>query len=284
MAALDIGAMRPDEVALAVEWAAAEGWNPGLHDAECFTTVDPAGFLAARLDGEMVAAISVANYDAAFAFLGFYIVPPAHRGRGYGYALWQAGMAHAGGRIVGLDGVPAQQDNYRRSGFDLAWRNIRYGGTVAGAPLRHHSVAEAADLPFAMLEASDRQLFPAARTAFLRCWLSRPGHTAHVLMRGSEIGGYGVIRACREGYKVGPLFADDAAGAEILFDGLVGAATGAGGGGTVFLDVPEPNAAARALAEARGMLPSFETARMYARGRPDLPVGRMFGVTSFELG
>ena len=162
----------------------------------------------------------------------------------------------------------------------ITWRNIRYGGTVAGAPLRHHSVAEAADLPFAMLEAYDRHLFPAARTAFLRFWLHTPGHTGLALMRGSDIAGYGVIRACREGHKVGPLFADDAGAADLLFDALAGAV----GGGTVFLDVPEPNAGARALAEARGMVPSFETARMYARGRPDLPVGRMFGVTSFELG
>ncbi|HLA33082.1 MAG TPA: GNAT family N-acetyltransferase, partial [Pseudomonas sp.] len=24
------------EVDLAIDWAAAEGWNPGLHDADCF--------------------------------------------------------------------------------------------------------------------------------------------------------------------------------------------------------------------------------------------------------
>ena len=42
---LRIRVMRPDEIALAADWAAAEGWNPGLADAACFATVDPGGFL-----------------------------------------------------------------------------------------------------------------------------------------------------------------------------------------------------------------------------------------------
>ena len=52
----------------------------------------------------------------------------------------------------------------------------------------------------------------------------------------------------------------------------------------IFLDVPESNAAAVALAERHGLTPGFETARMYAGTAPDEPVERIFGVTSFELG
>ena len=35
--------MRPDEISIAVNWAAAEGWNPGLADDACFAAVDPEG-------------------------------------------------------------------------------------------------------------------------------------------------------------------------------------------------------------------------------------------------
>ncbi len=35
-------------------------------------------------------------------------------------------------RTIGLDGVLAQQENYRKSGFQLAYRNIRYCGTFTG--------------------------------------------------------------------------------------------------------------------------------------------------------
>src|SRR4051794_26606488 len=105
------------ELNLMLEWADQEGWNPGLSDAECFHAADPEGFLLAFRDKEPVASISVVRYGRPFGFLGLYIVRPDLRGRGYGYRLWQAGMARLEERTVGLDGVVAQQDNYRRSGF-----------------------------------------------------------------------------------------------------------------------------------------------------------------------
>src|SRR5215470_17570870 len=71
---LRIRAMAPSEIALAANWAAAEGWNPGLNDAACFATVDPQGFLIGELDGKPAATISCVNYDDRFSFLGFYIV------------------------------------------------------------------------------------------------------------------------------------------------------------------------------------------------------------------
>ena len=131
MDALTIRTMRPDEISLAVDWAAAEGWNPGLADAACFASVDPEGFFIAELDGKPAATVSCVNYDASFAFLGFYIVRADLRGKGYGLRIWNAAIAHAGPRVIGLDGVVAQQDNYRKSGFRLAYANVRYGGTVA---------------------------------------------------------------------------------------------------------------------------------------------------------
>ena len=108
--------MRPEEIALAVNWAAGEGWNPGLGDAACFDTVDRKGFLIGEVERAAAATISCLNYDERFAFLGFYIVRPDLRGRGYGLRIWNAAIAHAGARTVGLDGVVAQQENYRKSG------------------------------------------------------------------------------------------------------------------------------------------------------------------------
>src|SRR5215213_112294 len=127
------------ELDLALEWAAQEGWNPGLFDAECFYTADPEGFLLAFRDDEPVASISAVRYGHDFGFLGLYIVRPDLRGRGYGYRLWQAGMARLEARTVGLDGVVAQQANYARSGFALAHRNIRYGGERGSRRPRIHA-------------------------------------------------------------------------------------------------------------------------------------------------
>ena len=50
------------------------------------------------------------------------------------------------------------------------------------------------------------------------------------------------------------------------------------------LDVPEPNEAGTRLAMKFGLKEVFGCARMYHGPAPDLPVERIFGVTSFEFG
>src|SRR6476660_9893534 len=154
MTNLRIRAMAAAEVALALDWAAAEGWNPGLADAGPFTAVDPEGFLIGELDGVPASIISAVNYDARFAFLGFYIVRPDLRGRGFGLRIWNAAVEHAGDRTIGLDGVVAQQDNYQKSGFRLAYPNVRYGGRVATAAAPAGIIA-LAGVTFALVEADD---------------------------------------------------------------------------------------------------------------------------------
>jgi hypothetical protein len=276
---LHIRAMRPDEIVLATDWAAAEGWNPGLGDAACFACTDGEGFLIGELDAQPAATISCVNYDDRFAFLGFYIVRPDLRGRGYGLRMWNAAMRHAGVRTVGLDGVVAQQDNYRKSGFRLAYANVRYGGAVASAAPAAGMVA-LADIAPAVLEADDATVFPAQRGAFLRAWVGAPGHVGRALVRDGRLAGWGVIRPCRSGAKVGPLVADDRGAAEAVFAALIAARRG----GEVFLDVPGINREAVALAQAHGLVPVFETARMYTGPIRPLQLERVFGVTTFELG
>ena len=145
--------MRRDEVQLAVDWAAQEGWNPGLHDAPCFHAADPQGFLVAEVDGEPAGCISAVSYAGRFGFIGLYIVVPARRGQGIGLRLWGEAMSRLSGHVVGLDGVPSQQENYRRSGFALAWWNVRFAGL-------------ARPVLFALV-ASDMQLLRAGATALI---------------------------------------------------------------------------------------------------------------------
>jgi GNAT acetyltransferase-like protein len=99
-------------------------------------------------------------------------------------------------------------------------------------------------------------------------------------MRNDELVGWGIVRPCRTGYKIGPLVADDRADAEAVLSALL-----AGVGDTeVFLDAPAINRDAAALAQDLGLAPVFETARMYIGPIPPLRIERVFGVMSFELG
>jgi hypothetical protein len=273
-----VRSMRPEEVALAVDWAAAEGWNPGLADAGCFASADPGGFLLGEYKDTPATTLSVVNHDARFAFLGFYIARADLRGRGFGWRTWQAGIERAGARSIGLDGVVAQQDNYRKSGFDFAYNNIRYGGVPAGlrggettVPLR--------EVPFEQIARDDAAVFPADRPVFVRGWIGAPGHTGGALMRNGRLVAWGVIRPCRRGRKVGPLVADNRAAAEAVLAELVGDK-----GGEIFLDVPQPNRDAVGLAQSLALTPVFQTARMYRGPVRPIALERVFGVTTFELG
>jgi GNAT superfamily N-acetyltransferase len=276
-----IRTMTADEVGYAVDRAAAEGWNPGVDDARLFWFADPHGFFAATIEDELVGCISAVMYGSGFGFVGLYIVEPTMRGQRIGTALWTAAMDRVGGRVVGLDGVVAMQHAYHESGFTLAHRNIRYAGDIDRDRAVHPSVAPFTDADFGEVAIYDEPCFGAPRLDFLSDWLRQPHGFARVLRRHGAVSGFAVARQCREGYKIGPLFADDETAALALFDSMVHDVPV---GMTVILDVPEPNDVARGIAEDAGMAPVFETARMYVNGEASLPLERVFGITSFELG
>ncbi|MDX3539910.1 GNAT family N-acetyltransferase [Streptomyces sp. MB09-01] len=285
-------------------WADEEGWNPGDSDRFAFAVADPEGFLVGRLDGEPVACISAVRYGAGFGFIGLYIARPAFRGQGYGIRLWHAGMERLDGRLVGLDGVVAQQDNYRKSGFLPAWNNVRYEGVPAGyvdgaaenevgtgagvgagveawaGTDAGVAIVDAASLPFGLLAAYDRRFFPEPRPAFLSAWTGLPGRTALAAVRDGRIEGLGVIRPCSAAHRIGPLYATDPAVAGALLRRLARHAPG----GVVSVDAPDANPQAAALLANLGLVPVFETARMYTGPAPDLALAELFGVTSLELG
>lgn len=106
----EVRTITENEMEIVVEWAAQEGWNPGLNDGSCYYQADPNGFLIGVLDGRPIASISVVKYGDSFGFLGFYIVRPEYRGMGYGMQIWNSGLDYLRGRTIGLDGVVAQQD------------------------------------------------------------------------------------------------------------------------------------------------------------------------------
>ena len=277
----EIRTMTRPQVDTAIDWAADEGWNPGLHDAECFYSADPGGFLVGLLDDIPVSAISVVRYGSSFGFLGFYLVKPEYRGRGLGIRIWNAGLERLKGRNIGLDGVVDQQDNYRRSGFNYAYRNVRYQGTGGGDAVDDQRLVPLRDLSLDDIVAYDRPFFPDDRAVFLQSWITQADAAGVGIVENGRLQGYGILRPCRSGYKIGPLFADDPVLAEMLFKAL---RLHAEADAPVFLDTPEVNEQAVALAERHGMSVVFETARMYTGKQPDLPLRRLYGVTTFELG
>lgn len=269
--------MNRKDVDIAVAWAAKEGWNPGLHDADAFFAADPNGFIMAEQNGAPVGCVSAVAYDDSFGFLGFYIVKEELRNRGIGMQLSNLAFDYLGDRTIGADGVVGMLEKYTQIGLRLAHFNARYESTGRKT---QSVLPDLSVVSFAELERYDRRHFPAPRSAFLRSWISRPGTFGRVAVENGTITGYGVIRPCTRGFKIAPLFADTPETAAELYSALSRLAEGQ----PIFLDIPVCNRSAVDLAEGLGMSKVFETGRIYRGTPPELPLDNIYGITSFELG
>ncbi|QPB83276.1 GNAT family N-acetyltransferase [Pseudoalteromonas rubra] len=277
-----IRTMTRDEVNLAIDWAAQEGWNPGLEDAHCYYQADPQGFLIGLLNDEPVAVISAVKYGSSFGFIGFYIVKPEYRGQGLGLKIWQAAMARLDGCNIGLDGVVEQQENYKKSGFNFAYSNRRYQGISHRLACRGAADLVALDsLPSEMIKQFLMPFFPVQRNDFWHAWLGQNNAFSVGVIVSGELQGAGVIRQCQEGYKIAPLFAKNASQAVAIIGAL---SAKVADDSAVYLDVPTCNSEALALVEKLNMTAVFDTARMYTKETPSVGIEKTFGVTSFEIG
>lgn len=274
-----------EELETAVDWAAAEGWNPGLGDASIFWDTDPGGFVCAERSGEVVGTGSTVAYGREFGFMGFFIVRPDLRGQGIGRDFWiwrrdRLRTRLGPGAAIGMDGVFAMQPFYARGGFVFSHRNLRLAGTGQGGASVDPALVELGSLPFEQVAGFDRHHFGFSRDVFLHRWIHPEGGLGLGFLDGDRIRGFGVVRPCRTGFKIGPLFAETPEVADALFVALSGHA----GGEPVFLDVPESHPAALELGRRHQLTESFGCARMYHGPPPKLPWNQIYGVTTFELG
>lgn len=278
---LTIRRMNRGELDMACDWAAREGWNPGIHDAECFYEQDPDGFFIGLLDNKPVAMVSAVAYGQTYGFMGFYIVAQDYRDTGYGLQMWEAGLHYLGNRCIGLDSVRPDLVSQKKPEFRPEYMNFRFKWLKDREFEIEHKVTPLSDISWTTLSAYDYEVFTFDRENFLRPWISVPGTLSFGIIRNDRLLGYGVLRKCREGFKIGPLFANDNALARSLFNALT---KDLDSGTAVFLDAPQVNANAVTLAQDYGMSEVFRTTRMYRGNPPVLPLQKWFGVTTFELG
>lgn len=276
------------ELDVVLDWAAAEGWNPGLADATAFWQADPDGFWAIEVDGELVGSASFVVYGPRFGFAGLFMVTPQWRGRRIGATAVADLFANTLPRLdrdatIAIDGVFVMQDYYASLGFRFTHRNLRMTGegrNLRSAAVGPDRAVALTEVPFDRVVAFDAEHFGARRPEFLRAWISPTGGRGVAVLAGEQIRGIGVVRPCRVGFKIGPLFASDEFVAEAIFGRLSDHAAGA----QLVLDIPECNPRAVALAGRHGLQQSFGCARMVMGSTPDNCWQQVYGVTTFELG
>lgn len=267
--------------------AAAEGWNPGIHDASTFFAVDPDGFVGIHVNDALIGGGAIVRHSDTFGFMGLFLMAPESRGQGMGRKLWYARRDRLRERLapdaaIGMDGVSAMVDFYREGGFVPQYISSRFqvrgvhGDREADAHVVPLIEAEAGDL-----EEIDRRAFPSERRAYLSAWLRQPEAYAFGYRESNgRVSGYAVMRPCEEGWKIGPLFAETPEVAVALIDRLLPLAKGA----LVSIDVPSKNPDAERLCRSLGMESAFQCTRMYFGPPPSYDASLIFGLTSFELG
>lgn len=263
----------------AISWALGEGWQPGRTDAVPFHAADPEGFFHSKDGARTVATISVVRGSGSLAFIGLYIVDPAYRGKGHGLELWDEVLPRFDGMTLGLDSVPEQVRTYASDGFESAHGNARYSARRLAGPEGDVGIEPASSVAFGDLVAYDAAHFFGPRPGFLESWIGGEGREAVVTVDGGAITGFAASRKTSAGHRIGPVFADDPRLARGMILELASRARG-----PVAIDIPQPNRAAVELVTDLGMSRSFETTRMYRGEAPDLPMDRIFGITSLELG
>lgn len=267
-----------------VNWARAEGWNPGPHDAEVFYTTDPGGFYGYFHEGKLIAGGSVVSYNGEFGFMGFFIVKHEYRASGIGRKLWLQRRDHLLSRLnkgaaIGMDGVVAMQPFYRKGGFLPAFRDERYVVTGQSCPVDSH-ISSITPADYQLIFEYDKQCFGFSRSNFLKLWLELSDGFRFKYVSDGLLKGMAVVRKATEGYKIGPLFSDNVIVAEALYQACINAVPGQ----SLFLDIPVSNPDACNLVKKYKTDYVFECARMYYGKAPELPLPKIFGITTFELG
>lgn len=279
----EIGQMQAQEVVTLREWAASEGWNPGLNDLSLVWDIAPDSFVALRKGSELIGGGSILNYGAEFGFMGLFILRADARGKGLGTALWHWRRDTLLNRLrpgasIAMDGVFDMVPFYERGGFKPAYQVFRYEGLAQSGV--SENVVPITEEDFAEIQAYDAPISRVSRTAFLRRWVLQPGGYAVACRRDGMIAGYGVARPCETGFKIGPLFADTPQIAQGIGSALMARFKGE----QVQIDIPEPNQAALDWVEALGLQRVFGCTRLYYGSPLPLPLEKVFSVTSLEFG
>ena len=288
---LRIRPLQRDDIPAVTDWARQAGFAPGSGDLAIYRHTDRQGIWVGWLGGERIGCITGVRYNAAYGFLGLYLVRPAWRGRGYGLQLWEHALEHlADLPCIGLEAAPDRVADYAGWGFAPASPTTRWqaigDGAIPPAPASAEGwrLLEGNAIPERAVQAFDAQREPSPRPHFLSQWLHHPAGTVLALIDAAgACHGFGRIRPCLmprgEGWRIGPLMAETPQAVALLLQGLLHRHPG-----VVLIDAPGANAAAAPLLEQLGFSPVGTTLRMYRGEAPAVSLRDVYGLACLELG
>jgi GNAT superfamily N-acetyltransferase len=130
-----VRALRPSDLAAAVELSSIAGWNQTEEDWRMLVTAASTRCFGIEADGQLVSTTTLVCYEQRLAWIGMVLTKPEYRGRGFarrllGHALDSANSL--GVATVKLDATDQGKPLYERFGFNAEQpveRWVRPGGS-----------------------------------------------------------------------------------------------------------------------------------------------------------
>lgn len=272
-------------------WCKEEGWNVGVHDPSLYYRLDPKGHMLFLKNDEPVGAISIIKHRNDFFTLGPFIVKKEYRSLGYGTKIWQQAMKTIEKNIqaatIALYSIPTQVDRYQKLGFKPALNT--QGWQMKNQPLTQKKIGSECEIitpdRISAISLYDESIFAVSRKTLLSDLITLSSVTGFMLKDENGVTGFGIIRPCVDGYRVGPLFANAAENAKKLFLRLLEAV----GEEKIVIDMPSDNKNAIMFAQYFSLTPIFngDTNIMFKGEPPEnflKNIDKHYGVFSLEIG
>lgn len=277
---LQIRPMNVADVPLGMRLKRQAGWNQVEADWRRLLELEPEGCFVAEYKGTPAGTVASCLFDEV-GWVALLLVDESQRRQGIGTALMQhllAWLEQRGVRSIRLDATPLGQPLYEKLGFSVDYSLSRYCGVLPAA----HPVPLVQPVSLSQLEdviELDRSVYGVGRARLLERLFAEYPRSLRVIERDSQILGYVAVRPGSEALHVGPCVALPVAGPALFTDVCARFA-----GRRVYIDIPEGNAAARALAESMGLQPQRQLVRMTRGDRVAEQVEKIWASSGPEKG
>ena len=282
--AIQIRRMTKSELAVALSWAKDEGWNPGRDFVAYTRTMKD--FLVLLKEGEMAGCILIYRYADHLVFIGLFIVNKKFRGQGLGKILWNTAMKTLHSVPRGLYAVRAQVDRYKSWGFSEQYTCKRWEllGTVQETVSIQTRDCLTNPRFYNAFVDYDYSLWKTKRSTFWEALINQNNTRAFVSLDKSEkVSGYAAIRPCQDGYRVGPLYANNFESAKYLMQSLLSSVPNHS---KLILDASTNNHFHQSFADFFNLEENqnADTIAMFSEGYQPEHATKCYALTSLEIG
>jgi GNAT superfamily N-acetyltransferase len=206
---MEISPLQPQDILGALRLSTQSGWNQIAADWQRLLDLWPDGCFGGRVEGQLVATATLANYRPAVAWVGMVLVDEAMRGHGLGGAIMNYVIAEADRRglaCLGLDATDAGRPVYLKRGFvddSPIERWLRPGGPRSTPTEPAVRLLRPDEWP--ALLAFDRAAIGYDRSELLTHLRDEAGVCCQILSTEGAVGAYGFRRPGRSADHIGPV-------------------------------------------------------------------------------